>query len=295
MKVSDLQNLPNSGRIVILDGAMGTELERRGVRARLPLWSSWALLEAPQVVRAIHREYIEAGADIITANTFRTHRRSLAQEGMGDRAKELTRLAVDLAAGAREEAGVEILIAGSLAPLEDCYHPERVSSRDRLAAEHGEMAENLARAGVDLLLVETMGTIEEIDAASRAAEGTGTPYLVSVIPREDGTLLGGQSLAEMARLLESRGPLAVMVNCANYRVITKAIGKLLTAQLPFPVGAYANMGGPEYEKGWSFTDELSPSRYAEVARTWVDMGVRVVGGCCGTTPAHITELASALK
>jgi len=274
---------------------MGTELERRGVRARLPLWSSWALLEAPQVVRAIHREYIEAGADIITANTFRTHRRSLAQEGMGDRAKELTRLAVDLAAGAREETGGEILIAGSLAPLEDCYHPERVSSRDRLAAEHGEMAENLARAGVDLLLVETMGTIEEIDAASRAAEGTGTPYLVSAIPREDGALLGGQSLAAMARLWESRGPLAVMVNCANYRAITKAIRKLLTAQLPFPVGAYANMGGPEYEKGWSFSDELSPSRYAEVARTWVGMGVRVVGGCCGTTPAHITELASSLK
>jgi S-methylmethionine-dependent homocysteine/selenocysteine methylase len=246
-------------------------------------------------VEAIHREYVEAGADIITTNTFRTHRRSLAAAGMGDRAEELTRLAFELAARARDEVGVDVLIAGSMAPLEDCYHPERVPAEERLRAEHQDIAENLAKAGVDLLLLESMGTLEEIDAASRAARATGIPFIASAIPREDGELLGGQSLAEMVRLLEPRDPLALMVNCGDHRAVSAALGRLLAAKPVVPVGAYANMGRPADGTGWSFTDELSPESYAEVAREWVRMGARVVGGCCGTTPAHIQALADALK
>jgi len=295
MRVSDLVRRWSEEGIAVLDGAMGTELERRGVETRLPLWSAWGLLEAPRVVEAIHREYVEAGADIITANTFRTHRRSLAAAGMGDRAGELTRLAFELAARARGEVGVDVLIAGSMAPLEDCYHPERVPSPERLRTEHQEIAENLAESGVDLLLLETMGTLEEIEAASRAARSTGIPFIVSAIAREDGELLGGQSPAEMVRLLEPREPLALMVNCGNHRVVTAALAKLLAAEPMAPVGAYANMGRPADGTGWSFTDELSPEDYAEVAREWVRMGASVVGGCCGTTPAHIQALAAALK
>jgi homocysteine S-methyltransferase len=274
---------------------MGTELQRRGVQTRLPLWSSWALLEAPETVGAIHREYAEAGADIITTNTFRTHRRSLAEEGIGERAKELTRLAVELAERAREHARADVCLAGSMAPLEDCYHPERVPARDRLETEHAEMAENLAEAGVDLLLVETMGTLEEIGAAARAARGTGLPFMVSAIPREGGRLLGRQSLAEMVRILIREKPLALMVNCANHRVITAAIEVLLKTEVPVPVGGYANMGSPEDQMGWSFRDEVSPRDYASKARDWERLGARVVGGCCGTTPAHIKELAGIFK
>jgi homocysteine S-methyltransferase len=295
MRVNDLIGRWSGEGIVILDGAMGTELERRGLETRLPLWSAWGLLKAPQVVRAIHREYVEAGADIITANTFRTHRRAHAAAGMGDRAEELTRLAFELAAGARDEVGADVLIAGSMAPLEDCYHPERVPSPERLRAEHQEIAENLVKAGVDLLLLETMGTLEEMDAASRAACSTGIPFIVSAIAREDGELLGGQSLAEIVRLLEPLDPLALMVNCGNHRVVSAALGKLLAAKPTVPVGAYANMGRPAEGTGWSFTDELSTGDYAEVAREWVRMGASVVGGCCGTTPAHIQALAAALK
>jgi S-methylmethionine-dependent homocysteine/selenocysteine methylase len=297
VRVSDLVDRWSQGGIVVLDGALGTELERRGIETKLPLWSAWGLVEAPEIVRAIHREYVEAGADIITANTFRTHRRSLAAAGMGDRAEELTRLAVELAAGAREDAGVEVLIAGSMAPLEDCYHPERVPSPEELRDEHQEIAENLAKAGVDLLLLETMGTLEEIEAASQAAQSTGIPFIVSAIPGEDGDLLGGQSIGEMVRLLKQEpfAPLALSVNCGNHRVVGVALEKLLAAGPRVPVGAYANMGRPEGDEGWSFTDELSPGDYVEVARGWVRMGAKLVGGCCGTTPAHMQALAAALK
>lgn len=293
--LTDLASRWREGATVILDGAMGTELQRRGVETRLPLWSTWALLEAPEMVQAIHRDYIEAGADIITANTFRTHRRSLAAEGMGQRAEEFTRSAVELAVGARDEVGAEVLIAGSIAPLEDCYHPELVPPPDQLRTEHQEMAENLARAKVDLILVETMGTLEEIQAASQAAKSTGIPFIVSAIPRDDGELIGGQPLAEMVGLVESLGPLALMVNCANHRVITSALEKLHASVSSVPVGAYANMGTPAEDRGWSFSDDLLPKRYAEVARSWFRIGARLIGGCCGTTPAHIKELATVFK
>ncbi len=295
MNVSELEKRWQAGKPVILDGAMGTELQRRGVETRLPLWSSWALLEAPETVQAIHREYLEAGADIITTNTFRTHRRSLAEEGIGGRAKELTRIAVELAQSAREEASAEALVAGSIAPLEDCYHPERVPPMDRLKEEHAEIADNLAATGADLLLVETMGTLEELDAATGAARRTGLPVMVSVIPVEGAKLIGGQPLDEVLGLFEQQPPVAFMVNCANHRVITEALEHLSRAETPIPLGGYANMGTPEDEKGWSFTHEVSPRDYAGKVMEWVRLGARVVGGCCGTTPAHIRELARVLR
>jgi len=284
-----------AGKPVILDGAMGTELQRRGVETRLPLWSSWALLEAPETVQAIHREYLEAGADIITTNTFRTHRRSLAEEGIGGRAKELTRIAVELAQSAREEASAEALVAGSIAPLEDCYHPERVPPMDRLKEEHAEIADNLAAAGADLLLVETMGTLEELGAAVEAARRTGLPVMASVIPVEGAKLIGGQPLDGVLDLFESQLPVVLMVNCANHRVITEALDHLSQSRAPIPLGGYATTGTPEGEMGWSFRDEVSPEAYAGKAREWVRLGACVVGGCCGTTPSHIRKLARVFK
>ena len=110
-----------SGHILILDGATGTELDRRGVDTSLPLWSARALLTAPDIVQQIHRDYLDAGADLITTNTFRTHRRTLTRAGVGERTRELTQLAVELARRAIEESGRTAYIAGSMSPLEDCY------------------------------------------------------------------------------------------------------------------------------------------------------------------------------
>src|SRR5262245_28162111 len=144
---------------LLLDSAMGTELERRGARSQLPLWSAWALVEAPSLVLAIHRDDIEAGADILTANTFRTHRRSLQKGGKARRTEELTEQAVTLARRAAGESPRPILVAGSLSPLEDCYRPDLVPEDGALWQEHGQQARLLAEAGVDLILAETHNTV----------------------------------------------------------------------------------------------------------------------------------------
>src|SRR5258707_8830056 len=129
-------------RPILLDGATGTELNRRGVSTDLPLWSAGALLDAPATLRQIHRDYLLAGAEIVTANTFRTHRRSLARGGYGDSAAELTRLAVELARAAVGEGALAppAYVAGSLAPLEDCYSPELVPPQAECEREHAELA-----------------------------------------------------------------------------------------------------------------------------------------------------------
>src|SRR5215472_11746344 len=143
---------------------MGTELGRRGVVCDLPLWSARALWAAPEVVLAIHRDEVAAGAEILTTNTFRTHRRTLAKEGRGSEAARWTRTAVSLAREAAKSSGRDVYVVGSISPLEDCYRPDLVPEDSELAAEHGEQVETLSAAGVDGLLVETQNTVRELAA-----------------------------------------------------------------------------------------------------------------------------------
>ena len=122
--------------ILLLDGATGTELDRRGCDVSLPLWSGKSLIEAPEVVEQIHADYLRAGSDAIITNSFRTHRRSLDKGGVADRAKELTALSVDLAKSAREAVKPDAMILGSVAPQEDCYHPELAPTVAECRVEH---------------------------------------------------------------------------------------------------------------------------------------------------------------
>ena len=144
-----------AGPPLLLDGALGTELERRGAPSALPLWSTHALLHRPALVQAIHREYVAAGAAVLTANTFRTQRRTLARAGLTEAAAALTARAVALAraaAAGADPAADAVLVAGSAPPLEDCYRPDLVPDDAALAREHAEHARNLAAAGADLVL-----------------------------------------------------------------------------------------------------------------------------------------------
>jgi len=179
-------------RPILLDGATGTELNRRGVSTELPLWSTRALLDAPQTLLEVHRDYVNAGAEILTANTFRTYRRNLEPAGLGDRAAKLTTQAVEIA---RDAANGRAWVVGSQPPLEDCYSPELTPDDDALWREHAEMSRNLASAGVDGILVETQHTIREAVAATNAATETGLPLMVSFVCGNDGRLLSGESLS----------------------------------------------------------------------------------------------------
>ncbi len=286
----------NEKRPVILDGAMGTELFRLGVETRLPCWSAHALLHQPQLVQRVHEDYIRVGAEILTTNTFRTSFRSLNKAGLGHLSKQMTELAVRLARRAREEAALTdaIWIAGSIAPLEDCYEPQLMPDSATAAKEHTEMIDWLCNAGVDLLLIETMNSIEESAAAAECAAATGTPFFVSWVCRNDGNILNGESLALGVRALQQYHPSAFLVNCTPTIHLSKALSVLIESAEGIPVGAYGNIGKPEPVFGWEFTNEIDPGGYANFAGNWVVSGARIVGGCCGTTPDHIRALRTRL-
>ena len=290
---SEISSLWGSGALTLLDGATGTELDRRGVNINLPLWSARAIIEAPDVLGQIHKDYLYAGAEVVTANTFRTHRRSLAQAGLGDRAGELTERAVAIARQASDCVSERALVAGSLAPLEDCYSPDLVPPDECLQEEHAEMAHHLVEAGADLLLVETMNTVREAVAAASAAVATGLPTLVSIVCGRDDRLLSGESVAAAATALTSLRPNAILVNCASALDLYRPLSEL-RAHTSLPVGAYGNVGYTDDSQKWLNSDAADPEAYARYAGQWVEIGATLIGGCCGTSPAHIAALRANL-
>lgn len=284
-----LDELLRAGPPWILDGATGTELERRGVPSALPLWSAHALLEAPDTLEAIHADYARAGADLLTANTFRTQRRTLARGGLGERAAELTALAVRLAReGAAASGSRRVRVAGSAAPLEDCFRPDLVPPLPELEREHAEHAENLAQAEVDLVLIETMNTAREAAAALRAAHRADLPAIVCFTCDAAGRLLSGESLEEAIAEVRELGARMVGVNCLPPRAVGPCLPVLGASGLPF--AAYANLGAPVDATSLVRTDACPPEAYAGHAREWVRAGAQLVGGCCGTTPDHVAAL-----
>lgn len=275
--------------VTLLDGALGTELTRRGCDTTLPLWSARALLEAPDVVAAIHADYVAAGARVLTANTFRTNPRTLARAGLAGHTADLTARAVGLA---RSAAGSGIQVAGSMAPVEDCYSPWLVPDDAALRAEHAELAAALAAAGCDLILVETMNTVREAVIAARAAAATGLPVWVSFTLDPRNRLLSGETLAEAIAGLRPLRPQAALVNCIPVAQVDAALTDLRAAltETGTPFGAYANVGHVDDTVGWTLTDAVSPDAYAASARGWTALGASILGGCCGTTPEHVRAM-----
>jgi len=275
-----------------MDGAMGTEILHRGVSTTLPLWSAEALLTHPETVQHIHEDYIEAGAHIIITDTFRTTRRAFAKQGIADKAHEATILACRLVqqAIAHVQPDHEVYIAGSMAPLEDCYSPELTPSNQELLQEHAMYAQDLKAGGVDFLLLETMITLRETLAAIQDARQLDLPFAVSFCTDEQGTLLGGESLREVVKAVEKYDPLFLGINCVAPSTATKAL-RILKNVTHKPLSAYAQgAGAPDDAQGWQFTEENTLDNYVIYAKQWRDEGALVIGGCCGTSPAYIERL-----
>ncbi len=290
-----LERLQHGGPL-LLDGATGTELNRRGVDTGLPLWSANALLteEGQRILLQIHEDYLRAGAEILTTNTFRTHRRALAPSGRAGLALELTRRAVEIARTALVNVPAERprFLAGSISTLEDCYRPDLVPSDQELYDEHAERVQHLARAGVDLFMIETINTLREARVIACLAVETGLPVVVSFVCDRNGRILSGESLRDAARQLLPLRVAALGVNCAPTPDLHRGLAELRAACPPdFPLIAYGNIGYADDQVGWINTDAVHPQAYCEYARRWP---ARIVGGCCGTTPAHIAALHDAL-
>jgi S-methylmethionine-dependent homocysteine/selenocysteine methylase len=283
----------SQGPPLLLDGATGTELERRGAKSTLPLWSAHALLHDPELVGRIHADYVAAGAELLTANTFRTQRRTLARGGLGERAGELTARAVELARQAAGGSDRAVAVLGSAPTLEDCFRPDLVPNSTSLEREHGEHAANLAAAGVDAILVETMNTIPEALAALRAARATGLPALVSFVCWRGPRLLSGETLHDALEALRPEAPAALLVNCLPPSNVAPCLSVLRAVGLPF--GVYPNLGAPVDEGDRSRSEDCAPERFAAQAASWLEAGASLVGGCCGTTPAHLRAVAQGMR
>lgn len=267
--------------ITLLDGPMGTELTRRGIPCPAPGWSAYALDAAPQVVHQVHADYVAAGARVHTANTFRTQPRHFP-----DSWRRLVRKAVQLA---RQALGPEHLLAGSIAPLEDCYSPH--ISPPHPHREHRLLARALVQEGVDLLLVETFPHLGEGLAAVEEALDTGATVWASFTPGPGGDLLSPAQVAEGARLATALGAHAVLVNCLPATRAMAWLQPMLELGLEVPVGLYANAGHPTEGLGWEHDPTMAAERYADLAEGWVAAGARIIGSCCGTGPATTAELA----
>jgi homocysteine S-methyltransferase len=289
---------------LVLDGPTGTALEARGYRSHPILWTATAAVDSPEPLAAVHRDYVSAGAGLVTACTFRTTAHAARAAGRAPeeaRAWLAAAVAVARAVCAEPLAG-GALCAGSLAPLADCYCPESTPPDEVLRAAHAQTAAWLAAAGCDLILVETQGSGREAAIAVMAARAAGLPIWVSFLPDTDGEhLLDGSPLVTAAVACVRGGAGAVLVNCAHRDVIERALHALQPLRSDgVPLGAYANAARLQRVPGEPprFIADPAPlgqqvAEYAAAARRWRDtLGAVLLGGCCGTTPAHIRALGA---
>ncbi|WP_263788857.1 homocysteine S-methyltransferase family protein [Salinibacter grassmerensis] len=297
-----------SGNPVLLDGGLGQELIRRGMLDTEPsLWSANALTEAPDLVQEVHEDYLRAGADVITTNTYATPPERLSEAGLEGRAEALNQKAGRLAERARAAVGQDALIAGSLPPIRGSYRPDLVGEMDEIEPQYREQAGYLA-PHVDFFLCETMSTPGEAQAAARGAASTGCPVLVSYTiadpssPEEaEPRLRDGRSLEEAVEALSGLPVEGILLNCSYPESISAAV-PVLRELTDRPVGAYANAfthipddfdehadalnSGARPEQ----REDLSPEAYAKHVENWLSAGADIVGGCCEVGPGHVAHL-----
>jgi S-methylmethionine-dependent homocysteine/selenocysteine methylase len=300
------QLLLPEGRPAVLDGGMGRELRTRGVPIPNTIWSANGLIVAKDVVLQIHKDYITAGADIITTNSYGIIRGELAKEGIEDRFVELNRLAGKLAIQASRSAEEPVAVAGSLPPLRGSYRPDLVGKFEDILPLYREQAEIL-EPYVDLFLCETMSSGEEGRAAATAASEFGKPVWVSWTLDEDrsGRLRSGETIAEAAAMIADLPVSGFLANCCAPESIDAAMAQLVALKRGV-AGGYANTF-PPVPKDWTLDgdkdadgllglrDDLDPEHYAVHGRAWLAAGAGVVGGCCGTGPAHIKRLRQLIE
>ncbi|MBK1727213.1 homocysteine S-methyltransferase family protein [Halorhodospira neutriphila] len=288
-------------QVVLLDGGMGQDLRRRSSLPASPLWSAQVMLDEPHLVTAAHRDFIEAGARVITANTYSATPPRLARDGDPQLFGPLHAAALSAASQAREESGQEdVRIAGCLPPLMASYRPDLAPDEPTCLDHYRQMVAAQAE-GVDLFLCETMALTREARAATTAGAESGLPvWTAFTVDDGDGTRLrSGEPLAEAAREAVAAGAERVLVNCAVPEAVTTAMGELAGIGKPF--GGYANaftsvaalQPGGTVDVLEARTD-LDPDAYAEHALQWVEQGAAIVGGCCEVFPAHIATLAERL-
>jgi S-methylmethionine-dependent homocysteine/selenocysteine methylase len=281
------------GGTLILDGGTGTELRRRGMALGRETWSALASVTRFDLLRAIHEGYVAAGADVITTNTFATTRFVLEAAGHGDDFALINTRAVAAAREARDTAGRDIAIAGSISCLPPRFDVNAYPDERAECAAYLELAETLAEAGVDLLALEMLQETRHAPLACQAARSVGLPIWLGVSCRlgAGASLVGFDfplvPLAECLDAVLTFMPSAVNVMHSPVKAIEPALREV-RARWPGPLGAYPEIGDGSPHAPHS----NSPDELAAQACGWMARGAQIIGGCCGTTPEHIRALAA---
>ena len=278
-------------RILIADGATGTMLQKAGLPPGVSpeCWN----LERPEAIRALHQAYVEAGADLILSNTFGGSRLRLEKAGLGGRVREINLAAVKLA---HDVAGEKILVLGDIGPTGRMLKPLGDLAIEEARAAFAEQAAALAEGRVDAIIIETMSDLKEALAAVEGAkQATNLPILVSMSFDTHGRTMMGVKPEEAAAKLWGLGVDVIGANCGRSLTETlEAIRKMRDAVPKATMMAKPNAGLPHEENGESIYD-VTPDVMAEYALKFVAHGVRIFGGCCGSTPEHIRAIVGALR
>ena len=286
-------------QIVLIDGGMGTELQRRGVPMNEVAWSGAAVATNPDAVRETHEDYIRAGARVIITNTFGSTRQMLGPAGYGDQVEAVHRGAVKLAKQARNNVGDQgVAIAGSISTEPPRFDRDAFLSPEKELAAYREAAGFLADEGADLIALEMINDTEHATRAMQAALETKLPVWLGVgcKKREDGEIVSfDHPDLDFATVLDTLVPLGpTMINIMHSEVgaIPEAI-ELVRQRWSGLVGVYPE-SGYFTQPHWNFVDVIPPADLVDEALGWVAAGVRMLGGCCGTSPEHIEALHAAM-
>ena len=289
-----LQTLLAEGRPLLADGATGTNLFAMGLTSgdSPELWNA----VHPDRTQALHRAFVDAGSDIILTNSFGANRRRLMLHGLEARTRELNRLAAQNARKVADSAGRRVVVAGSVGPTGDLIAPLGPLSEDEAVEVFIEQIEGLREGGADVAWIETMSAAEEIRAAALAAAKCGMPYTITASFDTAGRTMMGVAPAAFGALVEAfdPAPIAYGANCGvGASDLLAAILAMSPARPGAPLIAKANAGVPQWH-GTHIHYSGAPELMATYAGLAVDCGARIIGGCCGNTPAHVAAMRRGL-
>jgi methionine synthase I (cobalamin-dependent) len=286
-----LKSLLAEGRPLLADGATGTNLFTMGLTSgdSPELWNA----EHPERIASLHQAFVDAGSDIILTNTFGANRRRLMLHNLESRTRELNRLAAEIARKVADKAGRPVVVAGSVGPTGDLLAPLGPLGEDEAVELFIEQIEGLRDGGADVAWIETMSAPEEIRAAAVAARKCGMPYTVTASFDTAGRTMMGVAPSAFSELVETfeAPPVAWGANCGVGA--SDLLAAILGMKSGAPLIAKANAGVPQWhgaEIHYSGTPELM-EKYAGLA---VDCGARIIGGCCGNSPAHVAAMRRGL-
>ena len=296
--------------IILGDGGMGSELRFRGVEVPShvdDIWSALAITKAPQIIKKIHLDYIEAGSDYITINNYAVTQPILARNNISDQLEDLTLKAVDIAKEAIKESGKNILLAGSLAPLETSYRADLILPESEMVEYYFELASILENE-VDIIICETMSSSLEAKCALSSIQQSNAKIWVSwtLHGNRRNTLPSGENIKSAFLDLQELKADAFLINCCGANLVAEAI-KTLSDLTIKPVGGYANAENIiAFSENFNINNQaeddqrdsrmqINESDYANEVEKWINLGATIIGGCCRTRPSYIRELNNLIK